>query len=421
VALGVEVAALAAGILAMRALSGASHDDLQVLLFYHYGHAFWFGTPPFHTLPVEYPPLSLALFSLSVLPPLQNPIMDVNVYTVWMAALTVAGYLLFRRFAGVARAPLAALAVLIAVGSVLLISYDLAPVLATLGALWAVERRRFTLAYTLLAVGILLKLYPVFLAPVVAIEQASVLAESLPGAAERRLLAALLDRRVWADVIRGLGICAGIVLVVLAGFWLLNGSGSLSAFGYAGQRPLEYESVPANLLWASHYLGVPVRLEYGFGAFNWVSPLDGPFKLLSAVFLVAGCIWVYWRQITGRLSFGHAFLACLCVVVATNKVLSPQYLLWLLPIVVALDCFDTVWLLICGLTLLEYPLIVPLRHHLAPGSYYTVVEFIVILRNALLILATLRLILGRPLLGIRLVAVGSHSEPMSADASLAPE
>ncbi len=84
-ALGAEIAALAAGLLAMRAISGASHDDLQVLLFYHYGHAFWFGTPPFHTLPVEYPPLSLALFSLSVLPPLPDPIMAVNVYTAWMA------------------------------------------------------------------------------------------------------------------------------------------------------------------------------------------------------------------------------------------------------------------------------------------------------------------------------------------------
>src|SRR5215467_5074404 len=99
--------------------------------------------------------------------------------------------------------------------------------------LWGVERRRFTLAYALLAIGILLKLYPVFLLPVVAIEQASVLAESLPGDTARGLPAALLDWRVWPDVLRGLGMCAGIVLVVFAGFWLLNGAGSLSAFGYA--------------------------------------------------------------------------------------------------------------------------------------------------------------------------------------------
>ena len=35
----------------------------------------------------------------------------------------------------------------------------------------------------------------------------------------------------------------------------------------------------------------------------------------------------------------------------------------------------------------------PLRHHLSQDTYYTVVELILILRNGLLILATLRAIL----------------------------
>ena len=163
----------------MRAISGASHDDLQVLLFYHYGHAFWFGNPAFHTLPVEYPAsLSGVLFALGTaatsrshhggeclhrldggpgggeLPPV-SPLRGRRVGPVWR------------------RLPL-----LIAGGSVLLISYDLAPALATLGALWAVERRRFNLAYALLAIGILLKLYPVFLLPVVVVEQVTVLVRS---------------------------------------------------------------------------------------------------------------------------------------------------------------------------------------------------------------------------------------------------
>jgi hypothetical protein len=143
----------------------------------------------------------------------------------------------------------------------------------------------------------------------------------------------------------------------------------------------------------THFFGVPVQISYGFGAFNWASPDDGPFKLLSVVLLVAGCFWVYWRQLTGRLGFGQAFLACLCVVVATNKVLSPQYFVWLIPIVVAMDAFDSLWLVICGLTLLEYPVILPLRHHLSLNTYYSVVELLLIVRNGLLVLATLRAIL----------------------------
>jgi hypothetical protein len=313
----------------------------------------------------------------------------VNVFTFWMALLAVGSYILYRRFEGARRARLSALAVLIAAGAVLLISYDLAPALATLGALWAAERKRFNLAYALLAIGILLKLYPAFLLPVVVIEQWLSLTANLPGEDRR----ASLTGRVLPDILRGLGISVAIVVIVFAGSFLLSVSGTLSAFQFASSRPLQFESIPAALLWISHFFGVPVHIAYGFGAFNWVSPDDGPFKLLSLVLLVAGCLWVYWRQLRGKLGFGQAFLACLCVVVATNKVLSPQYFIWLIPIVVAMDAFDTLWLVICGLSLLEYPLILPLRHHLSLDTYYSVVELILIVRNGLLLLATLRTIL----------------------------
>jgi hypothetical protein len=379
----------------MRAISGASHDDLQVLLFYHYGHTFWFGSPPLSTLPVEYPPLSVIMFSLSVLPPLFGPIASITVYTIWMSLLALVSYALFRHFEGAHRAHLAAVAVLIATGSVLLISYDLAPAVATLGALWAVERRRFTLAYILIALGVLLKLYPIFLVPVVVIEHLQALGGTPPTRELKRRLTALLTRSSVQGVLRGLAICLGLILVVFGAFMLRNVTGALSAFGYAGQRPLQFESVPATLLWISRLFKVPVQLQYSFGAFNWVSPDDGPFKLLSVVLLVLGCLLVYFRQLTGKLSFKQAFLASLCVVVATNKVLSPQYFIWLLPVVVAVDCFDAIWLLICALTLLEYPLILPLRHHMSQDHYYTVVDGILVVRNGLLIFATVRAVLGR--------------------------
>jgi hypothetical protein len=385
----VEITVVILGLIVMRAVSGVSHDDLQVLLFYHYGHAFWFGNPAFQTLPKEYPPLSLLLFTLSVLPPLRTAIAAVNVFTFWMALLAVLSYILYRRFEGARRARLCAVALLIAAGSVLLISYDLAPALATLGALWATQRKRFTLAYALLAVGILLKLYPVFLLPVVVIEQWLSLAGGLPGAESRVSIAG----KIVPGVLRGLGTCVGIVVIVFAGSFLLSVSGTVSEFRFASDRPLQFESIPAALLWMTHFFGVPVQISYGFGAFNWASPDDGPFKLLSVVLLVAGCFWVYWRQLTVRLGFGQAFLACLCVVVATNKVLSPQYFIWLIPIVVAMDAFDSLWLVICGLTLLEYPVILPLRHHLSLNTYYSVVELLLIVRNGLLVLATLRAIL----------------------------
>ncbi len=428
-ALVLEVAALIAWLLIMRGMSAISHDDLQVLLFYHYGHSFWFGNPAqfgqpanprFHTLPAEYPPLSMLLFSLTVLPLLPDPIQAVTLYTVWMAVLAFISYFIFRRFEGERRARLYALALFICTSSVLLVSFDLAPAFATLGAFWATQRRKFSLAYIMIALGILLKLYPIFVLPVVVIEQVSDLSGA--GKAGQRLRA-LLSGRVLAAVLRGLAICVALVAAVYAGSFLLNAQGTLSAFGFASQRPLQIESTPAALLWISHFFGVPITLgdpKYAsnFGAFNWLSPQDGPFKLLSLVALVAGCLWVYWRQLAGRLHFKYAFLAALCVVVATNKVLSPQYFIWLLPLVVAVDCFDGVWLAICVLTLLEHPLIQPIRH-LSVDGYYTLLMVLVILRNALLIVATLRLILRRPAIAST-TAEHPTQTPSPADAVVQP-
>ena len=396
--IAIEIVALVVGLSLMRAMSALSHDDLQVLLFYHYGHSFWLGNPPFHILPAEYPPLSLLLFSLTIVPPILSPIMAINAFTAWMAVLALISYALFRHFEGTVRALLLAAAVLVATGSVLLISYDVAPALATLGALWAVERRRFTLAYILIAIGVLLKLYPLLLLPVVALEQLATVGAAPLGATAIQLqqrLRALFSPSALLAMLRGVALCLVLVAVVFAASLLLNAGGTLSEFRFAAQRPLQFESVPATLLWISHFFGIPVRLEYGYGAFNWASPDDGPFKLLSTVLLIGGCLFVYWRQLSGKLSFKQAFLACLCVVVASNKVLSPQYFIWLLPIVVAVDSFDGIWLLICGLTLVEYPLILPLRHHLSLNAYYTVVDSILIVRNGLLVLATVRAVFGR--------------------------
>ena len=257
----------------------------------------------------------------------------------------------------------------------------------------------------LIALGVLLKLYPAFLLPVVAIEHLCALsalpAEPATGRATlalQRRLSALFSPQSLMTMLRGVLLCLAVVALVFAGSFLVNASGTLSEFRYATNRPLQFESVPATLLWLTHFFGVPVQLEYGFGAFNWVSPDAGPFQLLSTVLLIAGCLLVYWRQLSGAFGFKQAFLACLCVVVATNKVLSPQYFIWLLPVVVAVDCFDGIWLLICALTVVEYPLILPLRHHLSLNSYYTVVDGILILRNGLFwhpsSLAALRAALG---------------------------
>src|SRR6185312_7752158 len=145
----------------------------------------------------------------------------------------------------------------------------------------------------------------------------------------------------------GVGLCAGIVAL---GFWTafaINPNGALSGFNYASARPLQIESTLATLL------GIPAHPDYSFVSLNYVGPLDMVLKPLSMLALLALCLLVYWRQARGRLTVGQAFVACLCAVLATNKIFSPQYLIWLLPVVAAVEGFDIFWLAICILTTLD--------------------------------------------------------------------
>jgi hypothetical protein len=85
-----------------------------------------------------------------------------------LVLLTFAAYLRFStRTRGLA------FVVYLVVGAfgVFLVRFDLAPACVMLLALWAAERRHFRLAYILIACGVLLKLYPAFLFPVIAVAQ----------------------------------------------------------------------------------------------------------------------------------------------------------------------------------------------------------------------------------------------------------
>src|SRR5262249_22632199 len=138
----------------------------DVLEYEQYARAFWLGDPPFRALPLEYPPFALAPFALTLFPAGAGPFVA---FGLWMGGFAVLVYLTLAL--GVGRRAAISFGVYLVVGAiaVALSRYDLVPVAFTVVAWLAAERRRFTLAYALLAVGVLLKLYPLFLFPTFAI------------------------------------------------------------------------------------------------------------------------------------------------------------------------------------------------------------------------------------------------------------
>jgi hypothetical protein len=346
-------------------------SDIDVAVYFQYARAFWHGQPPYTALPREYPPLALVPFSLTVLFPGQDPN---DVFALGMAVVTFLGYLAMRRWSTRERARLYLGYLLLADLPFVLGRFDIFPALITLGALWAARRQSFTLAYVLLAVGTLLKIYPLALVPVVGIEQ-------WRSSGKKSLLAA------------GLAASSGLVLIAL-GFalsYLRDPNGAFSSLTYASARPIQVESLPATIVWLGRHLGFSATTTFSFGSINWSGPLASALAPLSTAALVAGCLAIYWRQVRGRLAVDYAFVACVGVILLTNRVFSTQYLIWILPLVADLLGLDALWVAISALTGLSavlYP------YDLVSYTQTQVEVFFAVMamRNALLLIAILQLL-----------------------------
>jgi hypothetical protein len=356
----------------------------DIRVYHKYAVEFWAGKHAFSVLPIEYPPLTIVVFSLSVLPPLRD---YASVYAGWMAALFMVGYFAYRRFSSRHNATLYAVYLLLGATGALLGRYDLFPAMLTVAALWAARRRRYMLAYLFLAAGALLKLYPIALLPVLMIEH-------------RRYL--MTNDRPWRlPVAQGVAAVGALVAASFAlGFWV-EGWNALSVFYYAAARPLQVESLGATLLWLGSFLGFSAVTEHGWASYNLVGPLDSGIMALLSFAGLAGLGLIYWRSWLGRLELGRGMLAVVCVTLLTSKVFSPQYLIWALPLVVEVEGIDLVWLVICACTTLIYPVLYVNEHIFGtPGPLPYTGTFLgtIAIRNAALIVAAVRVLLpGRRL------------------------
>lgn len=194
---------------------------------------------------------------------------------------------------------------LIDTAPLILVRFDLVPALFVLAAVLARDRGRSASWSALLSIGGAVKAFPFLLYPAL-----------LRG--ETRL------RRV---------LVAGAIPVVLCAIAVLAfGDEFGSAIGYHTERALQVESVAATPFEVASTFGAEVSSPVGHGGFEidaggatvarWISVLAGA---LAYVLLVrAG-----WRSAVPNLALVTALLT---VLVVFAPVLSPQFLLWILPL-----------------------------------------------------------------------------------------
>ncbi len=359
-------------------------------LFFDYGTRIVRGALPYRDFPAEYPPLAMALFAAPQL--VASGL--ASYFTVFVGILLVADLLALgliateSRRAGSppARALGAYTLALVAIGPIAIHQYDLVPAVVTVGALACAARGRATAAGALLAAGVLLKLWPLLAAPV--------------------LLLGYLRDRDWRSVWRAAAGGAVVAFAVLLP-WLVGGAGSLARMvGYHTGRGLQVESSFASVLLALGALRrAPPPLAFGAGAWNLAGPAADRLAALSGLAmmgLVAAALAWAWRRLPpgrpGAPWFARSALLVLLAALLASKVLSPQYLLWLLPFV-ALAAATAPPRRGLGILLL-FMVIGALTHYVFPSHYAQ------LLRGA--IPATLALLLRNVLLALlaALVAAG---------------
>ncbi len=295
----------------------------DIPLYRTYGERIADGLVPYRDFPFEYPPGALPAL---VLPALLTESLTAYrvVFVTEMAIVGAIGVLLvavaLRRLGrGAAERwrALAAVALLpVFLGGVILTRFDLLPAALVAAALVLVVSGRERAAALAVGAGIAVKLYPALLVP-------------------------LLGVSAWRKGRRELAIVLALavvpVLLVYLPFLIVAPDGVADSIGRQLGRPLQIESLGAGVLLALHHVaGLSLDWGSGSGSQNLRGTTADSIAVLQGILQVVAVVLVWVGFARGRPTPERVVryaAASVVAFVALSKVLSPQFLVWLLLLV----------------------------------------------------------------------------------------
>lgn len=376
--------------------SDIAANSNDVRLYREAGEALLNGSLPYRDFFIEYPPASLLAF---VIPALLTGSAGgfAAIFAAEMALFLVASLVLVALAARESGHGWLAPALVFAAAALLLYPvatarYDPLATLTLAAAVWAAAASRPLIGYASLALGAAAKLVPVLAVPALA-------ATAWNGRGERPNLKALARRAA-----PGVALFAGTVGAIFGAALAIGGRDFVESFAYHSERGLQLESVWTSALML---LGRVEDISFEFGAFDVSGPGSGLGSALSLPVTLAllgiSALVMYREHRAGRLTradlprFAAAFMLAFMI---ASKVLSPQYMLWLLPLLplAANGVFGAgvaaVFLAACWTTTRIYPAYYGQLMDLEPGAISLLAG-----RNLLLILLWV-LVLAVPAAGM---------------------
>jgi hypothetical protein len=291
-----------------------------------YGDAMRAGEVPYRDFALEYPPAALPVF---LAPELTAKRGDFGAYgrafEKWMAGcgavmvLLCALVLFLLRVPPLgAAAPLALVAVSpLLLGNLLLSRFDLWPAALAVGALAALLGGRELVGAIVLGVAVSAKLWPGVLVPLG--------------------IAWVWRRRGAGAATAWTGVLVAVVAAIFLPFVILAPDGVRHALATQAGRPLQIESLGAAfLIWAHHVFGLAIAVRTDHGSQNVegsAADVVGVVTTLVQVAAVAGVWTLFGRGRATPWRLVGAGAAAVAAFVAFGKVFSPQFMVWLIPLV----------------------------------------------------------------------------------------
>lgn len=305
--------------------TGPLNDEqiVDIPVYERYGDLVEQGEVPYRDFRLEYPPAALPVF---ILPALLAAPGDQAAFRLAFEGLMVlfalAGIacaaLLLQRLRATRRRVVATLATIgvfpLLLGSVVLTRFDLWPAALTVAALAALLRDRGRIGFGVLGLAVAAKLYPAVIVPLA--------------------LSYIWRRHGRREALVCLGVLGGIVLALFLPFLVLAPEGVAGSVGRQLGRPLQIESLASAFFLAGHQLfGLELEMRSSHGSQNLVGTGAAAAAVVLSLAQLAALVWIWLRRPGTAEELLRWSATAVVAFVALGKVLSPQFLVWLAPLV----------------------------------------------------------------------------------------
>lgn len=372
-------------------------------LYYGYAEKMVSLQMPYSDFPCEYPPLAMVLiliprlFSFSSLT--YQLAFGVEVYVFLLIGLVCVHRIAALYSERPSRYSDLYIILCVCLLDFILDRYDIFPTILCLLALYFFRTDRLNLAWVMIAIGTMAKLYPALMAPV--------------------LLIYLCMNGRRQEALKGVGICVAIGCATMLPFLIADPGTMLSFLTYHMDRGMQTESLVSTFLMLFGHLGlIDIGYVFNFGSDNIFGPVPdavaGWMLYIMALAMVAAYVayGVTVRRGGNRDAFVGIAITCTIVIMIfmlVNKVLSSQYLVWLIPFIVLLapalgKAWEkrAVWLFGISIALTQINLIVNYAFREVGEPFSLLGILVLLVRNVLLV--ALFVIVAKSLLDLRDVA-----------------